>query len=228
MNFNSDLMAVFRKIIAEETVYLRQYEGTVIDGQDPKSLGRVRVQIPELLWETAGTIPWAAPEHGLNTVVPPVGKSAVVYFLKGNRDHPVYRGGTSERADTRLLEYKDPNTVVIFDDDGILFLWDRAEKVFHIKVNNSEIEFKEKALNLIINGNKINFDDGDNLEITAAAQVTVNASDKVTVNAPEVIITGGKLQVNGTAAPNGQGGFCGIPNCAFTGAPHIGNALNNT
>jgi phage gp45-like len=213
-------MAVFRKIIAEEPIYLRQYEGTVIDDQDPKSLGRVRVQIPELLWETAGTIPWAAPEHGLNTVIPPVGKSAVVYFLKGDRDHPVYRGGTSERADTRLTEYKNPNTAVIFEDDGILFLWDRTEKAFRIKIHKNDIGFDEKTLKMNINKNEIIFDDGDNLEINAAA--------KVTVNAPEAVITGGKLQVDGTAAPNGQGGFCSIINCAFTGTMHVGNALNNT
>ncbi|MDR2193879.1 MAG: phage baseplate assembly protein V [Treponema sp.] len=204
MNCNADLISVLRKLIAEETVYLRQYEGTVIDDQDPKSLGRLKIQIPELVWETANTIPWAYPEHGLNTVVPPVGKSAVVYFLKGNRDHPVYRGGTSERADSRLTEYKNPNTVVIFEDDNILFLWDRTEKAFKITINNNEIKF----------------DNGDNLEIKAAV--------KVTVNAPQVNVTGGQLQINGIVAPNGQGGFCGMPNCAFTGAPQVGNTIANT
>lgn len=41
-------------------------------------------------------------------------------------------------------------------------------------------------------------------------------------------ITGGTLQVNGVAAPSGQGPFCGLPVCLFTGAAHVGNIVTGT
>jgi phage gp45-like len=189
MFFNSDIMDVIRFIIAKETVFLKQWEGVVLDNLDPDNLGRVKVQIPELLQFTPDQIPWASPEHGLSTVVPPPGKSVVVYFLKGDPAHPIYRGGTSERRDTRLQEYKSPTTAVLYEDDNILLLWDRLKKAFLVKTSN-----------------------------------------EVTIDAPRVIITGGQLTIDGNVVPNpeGRGALCGLPFCAFSAAPQVGNIASGT
>lgn len=41
-------------------------------------------------------------------------------------------------------------------------------------------------------------------------------------------ITGGSLTVDGSATPTGTGGFCGLTNCLFTGAPHTSNKIVGT
>ncbi len=40
--------------------------------------------------------------------------------------------------------------------------------------------------------------------------------------------TGFTIEVNGTVAPTGAGPFCGLPNCLFTGAPHVGPKITGT
>jgi hypothetical protein len=206
MFFNSDLLDEIRFIIAKETVFLKHFEGVVINNLDPDNLGRVQVQIPELLQFTPDQIPWAYPEHGLNTVAPPVGKSVVVYFLKGDFAHPIYRGGTSERRDTRLKAYKSPSTAVLYEDENILFLWNRLEKTFSIKTNNNEIKI-----------------DGEN-------NINITGKNKITINAPHTTITGGQFEVDGNVAPNpeGRGALCGLPFCAFNAAPQAGKIAANT
>jgi hypothetical protein len=59
------------------------------------------------------------------------------------------------------------------------------------------------------------------------ANVNVEASESATVKAKQARITGGTLQVDGTAAP-GSGPFCALPACPVTGAPHTGNIVEGT
>jgi phage baseplate assembly protein gpV len=204
MFFNSDLLDEIRFIIAKETVFLKHFEGVVIDNNDPDNLGRVKVQIPELLQFTPDQIPWTYPEHGLNTIVPPVGKSVVVYFLNGDSAHPIYRGGTSERKDTRLKEYKSPSTVVLYADENILLSWNRLEKTFSLKTNDNEIKI-----------------DGEN-------NIIITGENEITINAPHVTVTGGRFEVDGTVTPEGRGALCGMPFCAFSAAPQAGKIAANT
>lgn len=82
----------------------------------------------------------------------------------------------------------------------------------------------------------ITIDTAGNIDIKASGKMTVNisgsadinVSGSTTLNSPDVKITGGQLTVNGSAAPTGTGGFCGIPNCIFSGVPHIGNVISGT
>jgi hypothetical protein len=67
-----------------------------------------------------------------------------------------------------------------------------------------------------------------NTKVETSGKTDINSSGKTTVKSPDVQITGGKLTVNGTAAPTGSGGFCGIPVCPFSGAPHIGPIISGT
>jgi hypothetical protein len=205
MIFNTNLIDVIRRIIAQETVFLKHFEGVVMNNGDPEMLGRVQVLVPELLWLTPDTMPWVHPEHGSNTVVPLIGASVAVYFLKGSRAHPIYRGGTNEYKSTRLKEYKTFTTAVLFEDPNIVILWDRTAMKLSIKIGVNEI-----ALDGVSNA----------LEVKSLA--------KVSVNAPLVEVTGGQLQVNGAAAPSGSGPFCGLLNCAFSGASHVGNIVSGT
>jgi phage gp45-like len=204
MTFDNDLLSVIRRVVSQETVFLKHFEGVVTDDQDPKSLGRVKVQIPELLWTTPDKTPWAGPEHALSTVVPPPGSPVVVYFLKGDRARPVYRGGSSERGASRLAEYKEPSTAVLYEDGEISVVWDRRRSLLAIKLGAATINLDAKG----------------NLNVTADA--------KVVVDAPQVVVTGGQVKIDGSAVPTGRGAFCGLSNCAFSGAPHVGDVVNGS
>lgn len=66
-----------------------------------------------------------------------------------------------------------------------------------------------------------------NCDIKANASCTIKASASCKVDSPNVTITGGILNVKGTAVP-GVGPFCGLPNCVMTGAPHGSNMVTGT
>jgi phage baseplate assembly protein gpV len=68
-----------------------------------------------------------------------------------------------------------------------------------------------------------------------ANTATIEAEETAAVKAKEVIIegedtkiTGGKLTTKGTVTPTGQGPYCGLPKCLFTGADHVGDTVNDT
>lgn len=74
-----------------------------------------------------------------------------------------------------------------------------------------------------------------NSNITIKGDSVVKVDGKVDLNSPEVKIIsnskislggGGSLETSaGTCSATGMGGFCGIPVCPFTGAPHVGNKI---
>lgn len=61
------------------------------------------------------------------------------------------------------------------------------------------------------------------LTIECDKDVVVNAKGKCTVTSTHTKLTGGTVEVGGSVAPTGQGALCGLPYCAFTGAPQAGN-----
>lgn len=59
------------------------------------------------------------------------------------------------------------------------------------------------------------------LDITSGGDITLDAGfSEVTLKNISNLKTGG-----GVAVANGQGGFCGLPVCAFTGAAHVTNEI---
>jgi hypothetical protein len=79
------------------TRYYGKYRGTVIENIDPEQIGRVLVQVPDVL----GDIPssWAlpcVPAAGIQSgvfVVPPIGSQVWVEFEQGDPDYPIWTGG---------------------------------------------------------------------------------------------------------------------------------------
>lgn len=66
------------------------------------------------------------------------------------------------------------------------------------------------------------------LTVKVTGNVNLEASGGATVKSPSVKVTGGTLEVAGTAGATGTGGFCAIPVCPFSGAPHVGNKISGT
>jgi hypothetical protein len=77
--------------------YYGKYRGLVIENIDPLQIGRVLVQVPDVL----GVIPssWAmpcVPAAGIQSgcfIVPPIGSQVWVEFEQGDPDYPVWTGG---------------------------------------------------------------------------------------------------------------------------------------
>ena len=111
------------------------------------------------------------------------------------------------------------------DKDGNLDINLRANSKINI-VTDSEIIIGGNS-DIKVTGNSTIGVDGDssinvggNTDITCP-NVTVSSSGKI-------LLTGGGSLETGSGAscsPTSTGGFCGIPVCPFSGAPHVGNSI---
>jgi hypothetical protein len=74
-----------------------KYRGLVVENVDPDQLGRVLVQVPDVLGETQSS--WAmpcVPSAGIQAgcfMVPPMASQVWVEFEQGDPDYPIWTGG---------------------------------------------------------------------------------------------------------------------------------------
>lgn len=73
-----------------------------------------------------------------------------------------------------------------------------------------------------------NIEVSGNLSIKVSGTCDINSDGDCTIKSPNVTVTGGKCNIDGTVAPTGSGAFCGIPACLFTSAPHVGPTSSGT
>jgi hypothetical protein len=67
-----------------------------------------------------------------------------------------------------------------------------------------------------------------NVESDINGNLSVTANGSTELSCPDVTVTGGMMSVGGSAAPNGNGGWCAIPVCPLNGAVHRGDCLAGT
>ena len=74
-----------------------KYRGLVVENIDPQQIGRVLVQVPDILGEIPSS--WAmpcVPASGIQAgcfIVPPIGSQVWVEFEQGDPDYPIWTGG---------------------------------------------------------------------------------------------------------------------------------------
>ena len=74
-----------------------KYRGLVIENLDPEQIGRVLLQVPDVLGEIPSS--WAmpcVPVAGIQSgifAVPPIGSQVWVEFEQGDPDYPIWTGG---------------------------------------------------------------------------------------------------------------------------------------
>lgn len=147
------------------------YPAVVVDNQDPRVLGRVRVKIPGLLAQSgwampASTVGGGSKERGFYAV-PENDADVFVMFLMGDPDRPVYFGGnwgTGEiqsylsgmsKADApkvRVIETK--NFLLVFDDrsgNEQLILKEKGSS-FLIRLAASKVELGGASLVVATDG----------------------------------------------------------------------------
>jgi len=82
---------------ANPTRYYGKYRGTVLENIDPQQLGRVLLQVPDVLGLTPSSwalpcVPVAGSQAGC-FMVPPIGSQVWVEFEQGDPDYPIWTGG---------------------------------------------------------------------------------------------------------------------------------------
>jgi len=121
----------------------------------------------------------------------------------------------------------DYNLKITALPDGTLSI--DSKKTLDIKVTGGE------GVSIVADSSDISLV-AENVTLTSNTEVSIStdkaiitAKTSAIIDSADVTITGGNLTVAGTAAPTpGEGPFCAIPNCIFSGAPHIGKKVMGT
>lgn len=79
----------------DEGPFYGKFRGLVVDGQDPRQIGRVRVEVRGLnvtAWALP-CVPWAGSRVGVvGDSAPPVGTNVWVEFERGDPEYPIWAG----------------------------------------------------------------------------------------------------------------------------------------
>jgi uncharacterized protein involved in type VI secretion and phage assembly len=154
-----------------------KYRGVVTDTNDPKSMGRVRARVADVLGEQESG--WAMPcspfggdQTGL-FVVPKVGAGVWIEFEHGDPDYPIWTGcwwgGSSERpsalqptASQKVILRSEGGQQITLDDTpgsaGIILETAGGEK---IKLTSSGIEIDNgKGAKISVSNNSVSVNNG--------------------------------------------------------------------
>ncbi|MCC5480612.1 phage baseplate assembly protein V [Streptomyces sp. NPDC059680] len=105
---------------AEPTRYLGKYRGTVVSNADPMGVGRLQVQVPDVLGDVPSTwampcFPLAGPGMG-QFHLPPVGSGVWVEFEQGDPSYPIWTGcwygAAHEVPEDAVTATNNPNVVL--------------------------------------------------------------------------------------------------------------------
>ena len=168
------------------------------------------------------------------------------YILLGIFDPSTRKNDFEKDGDSE--ENKNDNQEAFFEDHGDIKHggfrpqptdWIKLDKDGNLEISiraNSTITIngEDNPNTIIIKGeNEITVEKNSTIAIKGDSSIKVDGS--TTLECPTVEIKsnskialsgGGSLETSaGTCAPTGSGGFCGIPTCPFSGAPHIGNKI---
>jgi len=199
-DFNRDISELQKEILTRDYKddYSYDYQGIVVDNNDPEKIGRCKVRVYNLFTDSIpdSDLPWSLPENTLfdgSFVVPPIGAIVNVRFDRGDIYCPIYTTKVVDRNNLpsqRLTNY--PDTMVFFQTSkGDYFTVDRSDG--SVVVNSKKITFNVGTAKVIIDGN--------------AGTVQID----------------GKMNM---VTPTGSGGFCALPFCLFTGTSHTGDMVS--
>ena len=101
-----------------------------------------------------------------------------------------------------------------------LTTYDSGSAINTIKMSSDGVTFTtDKDINVSAKGNITAKCEGD---------LNVEAKGNATVKSPNTKLTGGNVEIGGSVAPSGQGALCGLPFCAYSGAPQTGKISSGT
>lgn len=143
------------------------------------------------------------PETG-NAATTEYTKDHTINMVKDKDENAASTEHTKERI-VQIVKTKDGNVTITQTATGL------------------KIEAKDTTISVDASNGKVSIDTKD---------MTIQSSSSLKTSSPNTTIDGSKVQVTGsqfirkgTAAADGSGGFCAIPVCPFSGAPHIGTTI---
>ena len=86
-------------------------------------------------------------------------------------------------------------------------------------------DFSISAKNLSVSAESSISLESENIKMSGTS--TEVESDDIKLTGKNTEFTGGNVKCKGIATPDGTGCFCGMPFCAFTGAPQTGTNVSN-
>jgi uncharacterized protein involved in type VI secretion and phage assembly len=149
-------------------LHFGRYRAQVVDVDDPRSVGRVRLQVPELLGDVESG--WALPTFATSGdgsgmfAVPPVGALVWVEFEGGDVSRPVWVGGWF--AEGTAPDGASPEKIVIRTPGGhVLTLDDDGGKLEIIESGGATITLDSNGIELAKGGQKV---------LIGSSSVTIN------------------------------------------------------
>lgn len=137
-----------------------KYRGIVTDNQDPRSLGRIRARVPEVLGsvETGWAhpcSPYAGDGFGQLTV-PPAGAGVWIEFEAGDVSRPIWTGcwwGENQLPEKNDGTMASPPVKIIKSESGLMLTFDDDDQRIHVSDENGrnmlEIEVQPGKIRLI-------------------------------------------------------------------------------
>lgn len=192
MDDNKVLSKLIDKI---ENKYYGKYKGLVVDNNDPKNLGRLRLKIPSILGEdmVSGWAMPCLPYGGANDqgffFIPEVGAGVWVEFEEGNLEYPIWVGtywtkpgganevpkpaNTQSPPTRKIIKTKKGHSIELEDKDG------KESIIITEKTNNNKITMNRNGITIEdSNGNVITMDASSG-GIPATPGIKVNGDQKV-------------------------------------------------
>ncbi len=165
------------RLVAELAEQVRQryygkYRGLVSHNDDPKNMGRVKAQVPEVLGDTE--TPWAMPcapyagDGSGQFMVPPVGAGVWIEFEAGDPSRPLWAGCWWAEDEAPVNQEGDggvPAIKVIRSEQGLLVSFDDDSQTLSVSDDNGDNILK--------------------IEVQAG-QVLLKGATKVVVEAPQI------------------------------------------
>jgi len=216
---NTDVMLLLKEFInRSEKQYDHFYSGKVIDNRDPNQEGRCRIRVFGVYGDEIGDndLPWAIPDFNFigstigSFVVPPIDAIVKVYFDQGDVYLPRYTTKVFESGKLppqRSINY--PNNMILFaTDEGDILTFDRS---------NGDILFEHRSgtkwnLNGTTEEMKVEHSSGSSIKFDKLGNVVVDHALFLEDTGIAVI-------------PTGQGPFCAVPFCPYSGAPLQGQRV---
>jgi uncharacterized protein involved in type VI secretion and phage assembly len=162
--------------------YYGKYRGLVIENVDPEQIGRVILQVPDVLGDTPSS--WAmpcVPAAGIQAgcfIVPPIGSQVWVEFEQGMADYPIWTGGFwGSVANVPIFAIAPPpispgqNIVLQTTGQNMLLVSDAAST----PVSGGVMLKSASGAMIVVNDKGIYIDNGQGATITlVGASVDVN------------------------------------------------------
>ena len=147
-----------------------KYRGVVTDNQDPKSVGRLRARVPEVLVDVESNwampcAPYAGDDAGL-FLVPPVGTGVWIEFEAGDVSRPIWTGcwwgdGQIPNAATpeiKVLKTESGHAITLDDAAGTVEVTDGSGG--RILLDSSGIEISKGGQKIKVGEASISVNDG--------------------------------------------------------------------